>query len=137
MPMVDDGWGGDGGAWVLGARPPRVWFREHGSDGWGPLEGGYDSWGGRITGEEVIRDIVHTMVADVCENSRAEARSVTAEMLRCAMPANRSPLHQMVSLCRLIDDLQHGRLDPQHTGLWRRRARSSSSRTWSWIWSTS
>ena len=104
MPMVGDGCGGgdpDG---------------EHGPDGWGPVVGGYDRSGGPITGEEVIRDIVHTMVADVWENSRPEARSVTAEMLRCAMPANRSPLHQVVSLCWLIDDLQHGRLNPQQYG---------------------
>ena len=82
MPMVEDGWGGDGGAWAVGARDPRMWFHEPGLDVWGPPEGGYDGWGCRITGEEVIRDIVDKMVADVRANSRAEARSVTAEMLR-------------------------------------------------------
>ena len=45
MPVVDDGWGGNEGAWAVGARDPRY-------------DGGYDGWGCRLTSEEVILDIV-------------------------------------------------------------------------------
>ena len=69
-----------------------------------------------MTGEEIIRDVVNTMVNDSWESSRAVIRTVKAEMLGCAMPAHRSPLCQVLFICRFIDDLQHGRLDPRQYG---------------------
>ena len=88
MPVEDDGWGGgDGvravsvgwggndGVWAVSAREPQC-------------DGDHDGWGCLYTSEEIIRDIVRTMVSHVCADSRAEARSVTTEMLRCAMRAH-------------------------------------------------
>ena len=117
MPVEDDdgwgggdvsvGWGGNDAEWAVSARRPQC-DGVRCNDGWGCI------YCEEIihTSEEIIRDVVRTMVSQVCADSRVEARSVTAEMLRCAMRAHWSPLHRVVSGCRLIDDLRSGRVTP-------------------------
>ena len=93
---------------------------DRGRDAWGTMVGAevdgrgapgnpsivdYDGSGHQMTGEEVIRDVVNTMVNDIREDARAVIKAVTVEVLRCAMPTQRSPLCQVVSLCRFIADL--------------------------------
>ena len=126
MPVKDDdGWGPwkgteDGGwgrhalsvrcvdgKWVVSARVPSC-DGVSCNDGWGCA---YCEEKNRSR-EEIIQDIVQTTVARICADARVEARSVAADMLKCAMRAHWSPLHRVVSGCRLIDDLRSGRVTP-------------------------